>query len=57
MQLKLFVVPIKNLSGAEAEMNGILRSLPKCGDSRAEWASLPPGENPEATLASTLPIR
>jgi len=25
MQLKLFVVPIKNLGGAEAEMNGFLR--------------------------------
>ena len=25
MQLKLFVVPVKNLGGAEAEMNGFLR--------------------------------
>lgn len=25
MQLKLFVVPVKNLDGAEAEMNGFLR--------------------------------
>ena len=25
MQLKLFVVPIKNVSEAEAEMNGFLR--------------------------------
>ncbi len=25
MQLKLFVIPIKNISEAEAEMNGFLR--------------------------------
>jgi hypothetical protein len=25
MQLKLFVIPVKNLGGAEAEMNGFLR--------------------------------
>lgn len=28
MQLKLFVLPIKNLTAAEAEMNGILRGHP-----------------------------
>jgi hypothetical protein len=26
MQLKLFILPVKNLAGAEAEMNAFLRS-------------------------------
>jgi len=54
MQLKLFVVPIKNLKGAEAEMNGLLRGhrvLAVRGSPALSFSSTPAGRETAAGQA------